>query len=113
MAAAEDIITANPDIEGFWALNDTVGFITLASLESAGMDDVKVFCVDGGPACKQSIVEGGITSVSAQSPVNMAKAAVEAAYKLLKGESVEAEIPVDTIVINADNVNDFDIDGWQ
>jgi ribose transport system substrate-binding protein len=110
----EDMLQAHPDVNAFWALNDPVGLIMVGVLESAGLSDkVKVVAVDGSPAGKQSIAANGLQATIAQSVLRMGSTAAELAYKILAGEKIEKNYSIDTILINRDNINQFDINGWQ
>lgn len=54
-----------------------------------------------------------MTGTGAQSPANIGLKAVDAAYSILAGETVEKDTVVETFLINADNVNEYGTDGWQ
>ncbi len=111
---AEAILQANPDLDVFFCINDPSGLGALSAVTSAGLtDQVSVYGVDGSPDAKASIKEGGLTATGAQSPVGIGAACVEAAYKILKGETVDKEIKVPTFLIDATNVDQYGVDGWQ
>jgi len=114
LTIAESILQANPDLDAFFCVNDPSALGALSAVQAAGLQSqIAVYGVDGSPDGKKSIKEGGLTATGAQSPINIAKKAVEAAYKILNGESVEKEIKVPTFLIDASNVDQFGTDGWQ
>ncbi len=114
LPAAEDILSAHPDLEMFWGLNDDVSLMIYGSVQAAGMtDQVSVYAPDGSPAVKTSIKAGGIIATAAQSPATWGKLCAEACYKLLAGEPLESEYLIDTFVINIDNVDQYGTEGWQ
>lgn len=113
LSTAEDMLTANPDIDVFWGLNNDVSLIILGAVESAGRaDEIKVMSVDGSPSGKTSVAEGGLYATAAQSPVSLGQKAVECAYTLLDGGSIEAEYALDTTLVTPENVNDMQPDQW-
>ncbi len=114
LSTAEDMLTANPDIDVFWGLNNDVSLIILGAVESAGRaDEIKVMSVDGSPSGKTSVAEGGLYATAAQSPVSLGQKAVECAYTLLDGGSIEAEYALDTTLVTPENVNDMQPDQWD
>ena len=62
---------------------------------------------------KQAISEETMEATAAQSPINIGKESVAAAYKILSGESVEKNILVPTFLIDKNNVTEYGLDGWQ
>lgn len=111
---AEDLLTANDDVQVFWGLNDDVSLIIQGVVESAGRaDDIKVFSVDGSPSGKTSVANGGLYATAAQSPVTIGEQAVECAYTLLDGGTVDAEYSIETTLITPDNVGDYSTDSWN
>ena len=98
----------------FWGLNDDVSLIILGAVQSAGRaDQIKVMSVDGSPSGKTSVKDGGLYATAAQSPVSLGKKAVECAYTLLDGGTVDAEYSLDTTLVTPDNVNDMSPDSWS
>jgi ribose transport system substrate-binding protein len=114
LSQAEDILMAHPDLDAFYGVNDPGSMVVAGVVDAAGKkDQVKVFGVDGAPAGKQGVKDGSLAATSAQSPVGQAKLAVEYIYKYLAGEEVPATSPMDTVLINADNVDEFDVENWE
>jgi ribose transport system substrate-binding protein len=114
MPVMENIIQANPEINVVMALNDPTAMGALAALQSANRaEGVLIYGVDGAPEAKQMIKEGKMTGSAAQSPIGIGKTAAEIAYKVLKGESFEAEVFVPVIYIDKNNVDQYGTDGWQ
>ena len=109
---ATDALTAHPDAVAIMGGNDPTALGAYAAVESAASNAL-VYGVDGSPAIKALIAEGKVTGTGAQSPVSIGKTIAEVYYKWLAGEEVEARYPIDTFMINADNVADFGTDGWQ
>ena len=111
---AEDMLQANADIDVFWGLNDDVSLIILGAVESAGrQEEISVYSVDGSPSGKTSVADGGLYATAAQSPVGIADQAVECAYALLDGGTVDAEYSLDTTLVTPGNVADNVPDKWN
>lgn len=111
---AEDALQANPDLGAFFAVNDPSAMGCIQALQAhPEIEGVLVYGVDGNPDAKKLIKEGTMTGTGAQSPQTIGKLSMETALKVLNGETVEANIVVDTFIINADNVDQYGTDGWQ
>ncbi|MGM9974445.1 MAG: ribose ABC transporter substrate-binding protein RbsB [Clostridiaceae bacterium] len=95
----ENIIQGNDEINGLFAHNDEMALGALNALKSAGMEDVVVIGFDGGDDAVAAVNSGEMAATVAQQPDLMGSLAIENAVKLIKGESVEKEIPVDLKLI--------------
>lgn len=115
MAAATDLLQANPDVVAIFGANDPMAKGAMAAAESAGLTDVLIYGVDGSPDFKAELVKEGtlMAGTGAQSPMTIGEKAVEVMYAYLAGEEVDAEYPIDTFLINADNVSEYGTEGWQ
>ncbi|SHM57039.1 sugar ABC transporter substrate-binding protein [Gracilibacillus kekensis] len=114
LGIAEDIFTTNPDIDAVMAGNDPSALGALAAAKANNVTDVAIYGVDGSPDAKAEIAKGEqFVGSGAQSPMSIATQSVETAYQLLNGEEVPERIPVDTFLINEENVEEYGTDGWQ
>ena len=98
----ENILQAYPSLTGVFALNDPSAIGSAAAVQSAGLlDQIKIVGVDGSDDGKAAIRAGKMLASAAQHPVDIGKISVETAYKIIAGESVEANIkvPVELITI--------------
>ena len=94
--------------------NDPTALGIYSSSLAAHRNEIEIYGVDGSPDAKKAIAEEGqFIGSGAQSPINIGKLSAEVAYKVLEGEPFEFRIPVDTFLINQENVESFGIDGWQ
>ncbi|MCT8137568.1 sugar ABC transporter substrate-binding protein [Anaerobacillus sp. CMMVII] len=110
----EDILQAHSGIIAIMGGNDPTALGALAALKAANISDIIVYGVDGSPDAKAEIATGGaFVGSGAQSPISIGKQSVEVAYKILKGEDFTFRTPVETFLINQDNVNQYGTDGWQ
>jgi ribose transport system substrate-binding protein len=110
----EDILQANPDVIAIMGGNDPTALGALAAVKAANKTDIVIYGVDGSPDAKAAIAEGGpFVGSGAQSPIQIGVKSVEVAYKVLNGDKIEKRTPVETFLINKDNVEKYGIDGWQ
>ncbi|WP_003542265.1 sugar ABC transporter substrate-binding protein [Desulfotomaculum nigrificans] len=103
MSVMENILQANPNVQGVFATNDEMALGALQALAAKKMQ-IPVVGFDGSPDALKSIAEGKLDASVAQSPFNIGKMSVEAAVKAAKGETVEKRIDTGTEIINKDNV---------
>jgi ribose transport system substrate-binding protein len=115
MGIAEDLLQAHGDVVAIFGGNDPTALGALAAANAAGLTDCKIYGVDGSPDIKAELASGDslIEGTGAQSPISIAKTAVDIMYKYLAGEEVDDRYPVETFLITADNVADYGTDGWQ
>jgi len=109
---ATDALTAHPEAVAIMGGNDPTALGAYAAAEAAASDCL-IYGVDGSPDIKALIAEGKVTGTGAQSPVSIGKTIAEVYYKWVAGEEVDARYPIPTFMINADNVAEFGLDGWQ
>jgi ribose transport system substrate-binding protein len=111
---AEDLLSGSPDIMAFFAVNDPSAIGCIQALAAKpNIRGVLVYGVDGAPDAKKAIENGTMTGTGAQSPINIGKRSAETALAVLKGQPVEANIVIDTFIINSANIDNYDINGWQ
>ena len=98
LTVMENIMQANPDIKGVFAHNDEMALGALEAIEAAGKE-VKVVGFDATDDAVKSVEAGKLAGTVAQKPDLIGKKAVEVAVLSLKGETVEASIPVELELI--------------
>lgn len=114
LSVTEDILQAHSDLTAIFAINDESGMGAYAAVVASG-DDVAIYGVNGNPETKVEIAKADspYRATAAQSTIGMGQQSIEVAYKILKGEEFPKQIDVAPFIINADNVNDYPLDGWQ
>lgn len=114
LTVTEDILQAHTDIIAIMGGNDPTALGALAAVKAANIEGIAIYGVDGSPDAKTAIANGeALIGTGAQSPISIGEKSVEVAYKILKGEDYEKKIPVETFIINKDNVEEYGTDGWQ
>ncbi len=103
----ENILTANPDVNAVFASNDLMALGAMEAIKAANKAGIVVVGFDANPDAAASILAGEMTASIAQSPYNMGKYGVEAAVKVLMGETIDTNIDTGTEVVTADNAANF------
>lgn len=96
MTVMENMLQANSDIQGVFAHNDEMA---LGAVEAIGNKDILVVGFDATDDAMAAVAEGRMAATVAQKPNLMGATAVETALKLIAGESVEKEIPVEVELV--------------
>ena len=108
MSAAENLFTANPDMNAVYATGEPALIGAVAAVQAQGVgDQIKVFGWDLTSHSIQGIDDGFVIAVVQQSPYGMGKAAVEASLAAIQGDSVEKVIDVPVTLVTKDNVDQF------
>lgn len=113
MAAMNKIIRSGVSFNVIMGGNDPTALGSLAALQKNHMSSATVYGVDGSPDAKNMIKEDLIEGTSAQRPIEIGTTAVKMAYDYLSGKKIKKEIIVPVTLITKDNLNKFDINGWQ
>lgn len=108
LAAAENLMTANPTMNAIYATGEPALLGAIAAVESQGrQDDVTIFGWDLTSQAIDGIDEGYVEAVVQQSPSGMGAAAVDALAALTSDGTVESQIDVPITIVTKDNVDDF------
>jgi ribose transport system substrate-binding protein len=108
LSAAENLMTANPDMTAIYATGEPALLGAIAAVESQGRQaDVKVFGWDLTASAVAGIDAGYVQAVIQQDPAGMGAAAIEALVTLSDGGTVERNIPVSVTIVTSENVDDF------
>ena len=108
LTVAENILQANPDLAGIFAQNDEMGLGAVEAARGAGiLEDLVIVGFDATDDALAAIEAGEMAATVAQLPDLMGELAVQTAVQVANGEDVEAEQPVEVMLVTADNVGDF------
>lgn len=108
LAAAENLITANPAMDAVYATGEPALVGAVAAVEAQGATDrVAVFGWDLTEQVINAIDEGYVKAVVQQDPYEMGATAVESALTLIDGGSVPPEISVPVTIVTSENVDEF------
>ncbi len=104
--AAQDILTANPDVTAIYGACGPPIIGALEAIESADKD-ILVVGFDAGPDEIAAIVAGDQLASVAQFPARMGELGAQAALDAVNGEPVEPLIDTGTEIVTADNADEF------
>lgn len=108
LGAAENLLTANPDMTAIYATGEPALLGAIAAVESQGrQSDVLVYGWDLTAQAIAGIDAGFVAAVIQQDPAGMGAAAIEALSALAAGDTVEAEISVPVTIVTSENVDPF------
>lgn len=114
MPMMEKMILKTSQVDVVMALNDPSALGALAALEAQDRDDVIVYGIDGTPDLKSLILQSHtVAGTVAQSPISLGRIAVEQMYQVINGKEVTSEIKIPVVLINKDNISQYDETGWQ
>ncbi|WP_227370561.1 ribose ABC transporter substrate-binding protein RbsB [Halomonas sp. M20] len=98
----ENLLQAHPEIDAVFAQNDEMALGAQRALAASGKENVLLVGFDGTDAGIQAVEDGKMAATVAQQPARIGELGVSTADKLLKGESVEDNIPVPLKLITAE-----------
>lgn len=108
MSAAENLFTANPDMDSVYATGEPALIGAVAAVQAQGLEkQIKVFGWDLTSHSIEGIDQGFVVAVVQQSPFGMGQAAVEAALAAASGKAVEKVVDVPVTIVTQDNVDQF------
>ena len=96
----ENLLTAQPEVQGVFAQNDEMALGALRAIQAAGKKDLVLVGFDGTDDGVKAVKGGKMAATIAQQPDKIGEIGVQTADKVLKGEKVEAPIPVELKLIN-------------
>jgi ribose transport system substrate-binding protein len=103
----QNILQANPNIGFVFASNDNMGLGAVRAIKAAGRKDIQVLGYDAISAALEAVEEGKMAGTVAQFPAEMGIQGVQAALKIINGESVPEVTFTKTEVIDSKNVAEF------
>jgi ribose transport system substrate-binding protein len=89
LRAAENILTAHPDLDAMFASNESSAVGAARALKQRTGTKVKLVGFDAGATLEAALRDGIIDSLVVQNPFKMGYESVIAAVKAMKGEAVE------------------------
>lgn len=108
LAAAEDLITAYPELDAIYATGEPALVGAVAAVEAQGAQDrVAVFGWDLTSQVIAGVDAGFVKAVVQQDPAGIGSASIEALVTSLNGGEVESVIDVPITIVTPENVDDF------
>jgi ribose transport system substrate-binding protein len=107
----QNILTADPDIKVVWAVNSMMGMGAIQAIKDMGMmDQIDVYDFDCEVDDVAAIKEGTLKATLRYPTKEWAALAVNTAFALVNGETVEKEVYTDVMVVTPDNVDEVSFD---
>ena len=102
---ATNMLSAHPDIDLIFGINDNVALGTLSSLQQVKNNKVMVVGFDAGPEAQTDIASGTsqLKAEAIQFPHLIGVCTIDVIVKSLNGETVPAKIPVPTDIVTKDS----------
>ena len=113
MNVMTDLLTAHPQIDAVFAINDPSGLGAALALRQARRENVVVAAVDGAPDAEKALRDekNAFAASAAQDPFTMAGKAVEVGFGILQGRPApEGRVLVPVSLITRDNIAGYR--GW-
>lgn len=109
VSAAEDLLTANPDLKAIYAACGPPAVGASQAIENAGIANDAIVLVGFDACCGEidKIVSGQEDATVAQFPARMGELGVETLVKAIRGEEVERLVDTGAGLVTAENVADF------
>lgn len=106
MSVMENILQANPEIDGVYAANDEMLLGALEAMEAAGRtgDIVKIGC-DAIDDTLEAMRAGKVEATIAEPPFFLGKAILNTAFDYLEGKDVDPYVILDNQVVTQDTVD--------
>lgn len=106
LSVMENLVQGNKGkFQAVYAQNDEMILGALPALSE--LKDIITVGFDGGDEALKAVKEKTLTATVMQQPALMGQMGVENAVKVSKGEKVEKNIPAETILVTADNVDKY------
>ena len=101
----QNMLQAHPDIDSVFACSDLMALGAIEAIAAAGKTGrIRVIGFDALDDAKKAIAAGTMEASVAQFPAEMGRVAVESAVKVIRGETVPAEVKVKLELVTKDNV---------
>lgn len=106
---AEDILTANPDLDGIYAVCGPPAVGAIQSLKNAKVDFAKFILVGFDACCGEidALMAGQEDATVAQSPIKMGELGILTAAAAVRGQKVEAVVDTGTAIVTKENADKF------
>jgi len=106
LTKATDILSAKPDLKGFFVANDDMGLGVARAIANAGKTGkVKVISVDGNKDAFDAVKAGGIDAVVAQFPYVIGKMGLEACRAAMAGKTLPTSVKAPVQLVTKANVD--------
>ncbi len=113
MNVMTDLLTANPQLDAVFAINDPTGLGAALAIRQARREKVFVVGVDGAPEAEKALKDprNAFLATAAQDPFAMAAKAVEVGFEVMQGRKPASDpLLVPVSLVTRENVANYK--GW-
>lgn len=112
---AKKLLKEHENITAIMCGNDRIALGALAAAREMNRTEFTIYSVDGSPDLKRELVKADtlIAGTSAQSPIQIARDAVDTAFLMMQGKVYNETTYEEVFFIDKDNVDIYGLDGWQ
>jgi ribose transport system substrate-binding protein len=103
---AKSIISANPDLKGFYGANEGSAIGVIKGVQESGKKGITIVGFDSGKAQIDAIKSGVMAGAITQNPVGMGKELFSSAMKAIKGEQLPKVIDTGFYWYDKTNIDD-------
>jgi len=109
MTVTQNLLQAHPNVKAIFAANDEMALGAVEAVDQAGkMDQILIAGINGSSGAIESIKAGKLALTCDKNPYMQGYMGVEAAAKLLMGETLEEETVIPIAMITAENVDQYE-----
>jgi ABC-type sugar transport system substrate-binding protein len=106
LTKATDILSANPDIKGFFSANDDMALGIARAVANAGRTgEITIIGVDGIEDALNAVKSGDLYATVAQYPYAIGQMGVQACEQVTNGEDLPENITAPVAVVTKDNAD--------
>ena len=115
MPAVREFLQSETDIDSLVALNDRSAIGALAAIKEQGITHpIAIYGIDGSPDMKSLLHStDDVVGTVAQSPLKMGDRVMEVIQEISEGKSYQKEVTIPVQMITKENIDRFDVNGWQ
>jgi len=109
LTVTADILTANPELDAIYSLDDESSIGALQAIADAGRTDIKAITGGGGAQTYFALIKER-TDVAASSALYsplMIKDCFDVALAVIKGEAFEPVVVIPSTIVRAENVDEY------
>jgi ribose transport system substrate-binding protein len=101
LRAASDVLQAQPDLDGIFAINDDSALGTLDAVEDFGRDDIVIVGYDATPPARDAILKGrALKADVVQYPYEIGRKTIDTIAQHLAGRPVPKVVPVEVGIVD-------------
>jgi ribose transport system substrate-binding protein len=101
LRAASDVLQANPELDGIFAINDDSALGTLDAVEDFGREGIVIIGYDAIPPARDAILKGrALKADVVQYPFKIGQKTIETIADYFAGETVPEVVPVEVGIVD-------------